>query len=302
MVNFKVLSGKEADFMRLQNEVGNCVSDFPGFISRQINNPTATGSDEWMILYRFDNRQHMAGWFDSTERAEIMAQLEPFLAEPSRVHVVEHSDAGDAVCVVLAHDVKPGCEGAFQQWHQNIVKVQRDLGLLINEELYPPVPGLNPEWVTILSFKDRDSVDRWLSCPEREKLLEDLKPLVNDFTIEHIGTGLEGWFDLGGETKVEIPAWKQVLTVLFALYPTVMLLTLYVTPLVSSLGMNWSMLIGNLMSVAILTYFLMRYVSRALQWWTNPKVPSAKIDALGAGAIIGLLMLMAIGFHFLLPT
>lgn len=302
MVKFKVLPGNEASFLEAQNEVGNRVSHVPGFISRQVNNPTAPNTDEWMVLYRFENRQHMADWFESAERQELMRRFDNLLAEPSRVHVVEHSDAVDAVCVVLAHHVKPGCEGAFQHWHQTIVKVQRDMGLLVKEELYPPVPGLNPEWVTILSFKDRQSVDRWLNCPEREKLLEDLKPLVNDYTIEHIGTGLEGWFDLGGETSVEIPAWKQVLTVLFALYPTVMLLTLYVTPVFHRLSMNWVMLIGNLMSVSILTYFLMRFVSRAFQWWTNPKVPSAKTDALGAAVIIGLLLIMAAGFGYLLPA
>lgn len=303
IVNFQVLPEREGEFLKWQEHIGSIVKGFPGFVSRQLKSPAETGSKDWMVLYRFASRKDMERWFKSDERAEFMAKTEALLAEPAKIQFIETDQAPDHVCVVFAHHVKPGHEEEFRAWQDKATNAQREMGVLVKAELFPPVEGLEPSWVTVLSFNDRQSVDRWLESPERKALLKELEPMVDDFTIQHIGTGLEGWFTTGGdESAAAIPEWKQVLMVLLALYPTVMLLTIYVSPLMKSWTLNWSMLVGNLLSVSILTYILMRHVSQGLKWWTNPSAPSVRNDLLGALTVVGLLILMAFLFRFIISN
>jgi len=57
------------------------------------------------------------------------------------------------------------------------------------------------------------------------------------------------------------PAWKQALTVLLALYPTVMALS-YVNPLMSNFSLPLQMLSGNILSIALLTWLVMPWVTQ----------------------------------------
>ena len=60
---------------------------------------------------------------------------------------------------------------------------------------------------------------------------------------------------------------EDALTVLLALFPTVMLLTIFVGPLTSPLGLAASMLIGNAMSISILQWVVMPRLTRGLDPW-----------------------------------
>jgi uncharacterized protein len=55
--------------------------------------------------------------------------------------------------------------------------------------------------------------------------------------------------------------------VLVALYPTVMLLTILTNPLMPYLTLAVQMLIGNVLSIIVLTWLVMPRVSRLLSFW-----------------------------------
>ncbi len=75
--------------------------------------------------------------------------------------------------------------------------------------------------------------------------------------------------------------------VLLALYPTVMLLTLFLSPWLAGLPTAGAMLIGNMVSVAILTWLLMPLVNRLFGFWLIPSPSrSGPVEALGTGVVI----------------
>jgi hypothetical protein len=86
------------------------------------------------------------------------------------------------------------------------------------------------------------------------------------------------------------------MSVLFALYPTVMVLN-FLTPLWRRLPFPEQMLIGNILSCALLTYLIMPWVSQFLNFWLAGSVRDWKSEALGFGAVIGGLALFVFIFQ-----
>jgi len=80
-------------------------------------------------------------------------------------------------------------------------------------------------------------------------------------------TGFGSW--VAGQTAdgTPVPHWKSFLLVLVGLYPVVMLLTLVASPRMAGLGMALAMLLGNILSVAILEWAVMPLLNRALAPW-----------------------------------
>ena len=89
----------------------------------------------------------------------------------------------------------------------------------------------------------------------------------------------------------------MVLTVLLGLYPTVMLLTIFVGPYTSRLGMAVSMLIGNALSVSSLQWLVMPVLTRMLAPWLEADARRARTLSYGGLALISVL-LAALTFGF----
>jgi hypothetical protein len=81
---------------------------------------------------------------------------------------------------------------------------------------------------------------------------------------------------------------------LFALYPTVMVLT-YLNPFMRNLSLPVQMLISNLLSVTLLTWLVMPTVTRLLSFWLGAPMGDWKKEALGLGTVaLGLGMFVVI--------
>ena len=97
------------------------------------------------------------------------------------------------------------------------------------------------------------------------QLLRQLRDHIDAFDVQILPEGFGPWFAGGGAGK---PAgWKMAAVVLLGLYPTVMLLSIFVAPYTRGWGAAVSMLIGNLLSVTILQYAVMPLLSRSFAPW-----------------------------------
>jgi uncharacterized protein len=117
----------------------------------------------------------------------------------------------------------------------------------------------------------------------------------------HRVTGLEGWFALNrgsGATVSGPPPWKQALSVLLALYPTVMILN-FLTPIWHTLPFADQMLIGNILSCVALTWLVMPRVTQLLHFWLAGPVWDWRNEAIGVGTIVGGLALLVFIFQAL---
>ena len=197
-----------------------------------------------------------------------------------------------ATAVVL-HTVPPERSDKFLEWQRGIT---RDASLFPGykyTEVYQPAPNTKDEWVTVIHFESNPLLEAWIKSPVREKWVEDLKERFGDFTLKRVG-GFDEWFS-GVEGQAEkVPDWKMVVTVVAALYPTVMVLTYWLlTPFIKFLPFPGQMLIGNIASVAFLQWVAMPLLTRRLSFWLRPtKTTGLGITLAGLAGILASLALM----------
>ncbi len=95
-----------------------------------------------------------------------------------------------------------------------------------------------------------------------------------------------------------LPNWKSARSVLVGLYPTVVLLTLGISEIWPD-GKLWeTLLLGNILSVSLLTWVVMPIVTWSLRFWLvpDPRRDGEHLDWIGAAASIGFLALAALIF------
>lgn len=208
------------------------------------------------------------------------------------------------VCVAKAsaaivQRVPPEAVNRFNEWQHGVTAAAQIFPGYEGTDLYPPTDGRTDEWVTVIHFDDDESLQRWIDSPERASWVEKLRATVGDFELKTLTGGFNLWF--AGLTKSAHqapPAWKMALTVLFALYPTVMLLTVFVSPFTRPLGFSVSMLISNAMSVSLLQWVVVPTLMRVLGPWLEANGNQAKrLSILGLGLILFLLAAIAVLFR-----
>ena len=190
---------------------------------------------------------------------------------------------------------------AFVKWQRGVTEAVEKFPGYDGTDTYPPTGGGEGDWVTLLHFEDHESLERWLDSPERARWVEKLRTTVGNFELQKLEGGFAEWFrGATAETGKTPPGWKMVATVLFGLYPTVMLLTIFVSPYVNPLGMAFSMLIGNALSVSLLQWIIMPQLTRVLAPWLEANERRQRIVSLaGLAGLIGGMLLMGVLFRFI---
>ena len=84
------------------------------------------------------------------------------------------------------------------------------------------------------------------------------------------------------------------MAVLLAMYPTVMLLMIFVAPLLDSAPEPADVFVRALANVVILTWLLMPVVNRLLRRWLYPR--SATDNAVGTALVVSAFAAMVAGF------
>lgn len=188
---------------------------------------------------------------------------------------------------VIVHRVPPDGAGRFLEWQRGISDAMSGFPGYEAADVYPPAEG-RQEWVVILHFAHPDDLQGWLDSSLRAEWLAKLGGAGSDFRLTTLSGGFGSWFTgLLGGTGEPVPAWKMVLSVLLGLYPTVMLLTLFVGPFTNRLGMAAAMLIGNAMSVGLLQWAVMPALQAVLGPWLRASGPAAgTLSVAGTAAVL----------------
>jgi hypothetical protein len=268
-----VRPGRENEYLRWQAEINDACRTFPGFEADEVILPVPGVQDDYVVIYRFDTFPHLNAWLRSDTRQALLARSKDVL-DDSRQQVVAGRGAAQHVSgMVVSTRVKLGHEREYRAWQHRIdAEAARFPGFLSNEA-FPPVPGLQDEWVVLVRFDSPEHLQGWLVSDVRKLLVEDAARLWEEARIASFSGAFPGWFGAGatGSGSVALPPdWKQAMIVLLVLYPTVMLLAHFLSPSLDSLPLAVSMFIGNLVSVALLTWLLMPLANRAFGFWLNP--------------------------------
>jgi antibiotic biosynthesis monooxygenase (ABM) superfamily enzyme len=198
---------------------------------------------------------------------------------------------------VIVHRVPPGSGDRFVEWERGISEATAAFPGYQATDVYPPAEG-QQDWVVILHFDNPEALQRWLDSPLRAEWLAKLKGV--DFRLKTLPAGFGAWFagQFGAPGGQLPPAWKIVVSVVLALYPTVMLLTIFVSPFTNRLGLATSMLIGNVLSVCLLQWAVTPALNVVLAPWLRASGPKGKaVTAWGLAGILVALAGMTLLFH-----
>lgn len=211
--------------------------------------------------------------------------------------------------VMVEYIVREGNDLAFTQWQAELTVIAQNFPGFVRMDLGPPLPCTDGvvKWYSVVHFDSPPHLNRWLTSSDRKTQIAKGRHLMRAYRFKSFTTGLEGWFSQqAGDTEqagLGPPAWKQVLTVVLGLYPTVMVQSL----LFSAWGVmrSWSpasaMLANNLITSVILTWGVMPWLSRGLAFWLRPayRLQTRQIDGIGTAIVVVAFGLLVILFDYL---
>lgn len=297
VVSLRVKRGEEERFREWQDGVNRAAASFTGFLGTEVVAPAAE-DEEWTVIYRFDSQGHLEAWLVSPERAELLGRGADLLEGPESQQVLIGDRDQGAVTVVVTHAVEPSREDEFRAWTRRLTDAERAFPGFRGSELFPPVPGVQDRWTIVFRFDSDEHLNGWLESPQRRQLLEE-EGSFRDYELRRISSPFGAWFSFadGGEDGGGPSQWKTALAVLVGLYPTVVLLSLGISEIWD--GKLWAtLLVGNILSVTLLTWVVMPVVTRALRFWLAPEPhkETPRLDVLGAVVSVAFLTLAALVF------
>lgn len=290
VISQRIRPGLEGEFLPWQEEMNAKCREFPGFEACEIIPPMPGVQDDFVIVFRFDSFAHLDGWLRSDVRRQYLAEGERFFATEASQQVVPSGQPPRSVGMVISTRVRPGKEAEYLAWQREIDAAAARFPGHQGSEVFPPIPGRQEEWVTVVRFDSPGHLDTWIDSDVRRKLIAKGEPLFAHVQLAKVGAGFPGWFTPGkdgGDAAGMPPSWKQALAVLLVLYPLVMLLSRYLFPFLEGLPSPVAMFAGNAVSVAMLTWGMMPLVNRLLGFWLVPDAGARALkEALGLGVVL----------------
>jgi antibiotic biosynthesis monooxygenase (ABM) superfamily enzyme len=275
-------------------------SKYPGFIGAEVNGPTSVQPD-WTVVYRFDSVAHVQAWINSATRQERLAGGQQYFDGPGTQQVVGGGarQADALVTVVVTHRVSREQVEDFLAWQERLRLAESAFEGFRGTELFRPVEGVQDEWTTLYRYDNAENLDKWLISTERRELLAE-GATFSDFHSRTIDNSFGSWFafDERGNEAPPPSDVKTSIAVWVGLYPTVVLLTLALSPLHMPLWLG--LLIGNLFSSMLMTFLTMPYyVNPLLKHWLRPppNMPAAKTNWRGIGIAVAALAFWTVVFY-----
>ena len=301
IIGQKVRTGSEQPYEEWQKELNLEASKYPGFLGAEINPPTAV-QPEWVVVYRFNSIPHVMAWLNSATRQERLATGEKFFEGPGTQQVLGGGarQSDPLVTVAVSHRVSPEDTADFLDWQERLRLAESNFPGFRGTELFRPVAGVQEEWTALYRYDSAADLDRWLVSDERKQLLAEGEKFA-DFKSRTIDNSFGNWFafDEHGDEAPPPSDLKTSIAVWVGLYPTVVLLSLALSPLHMPLWLG--LLIGNLCSSTLMTFVTMPYyVNPLLKHWLRPPpgVPPSRTNWRGIAICFVALSFWTVVFYF----
>ena len=300
IIGQKVRPGHEKAFLAWQHGLNAAASHYPGFIAAEITPPTPVQSD-WSVIYRFDSVPNLSAWINSATRQDRLAEGRRYCdGAPTQQIVTGGATPPDQlVTTVVTHRVPPEHVDEFLEWQERLRHAESTFPGYRGSEIFRPIDGVQDEWTTLYRFGTAAALDAWLTSAERRELLDEGKKF-SDFRLRTIDNSFGSWFAFDAENGAT-PApseTKTAIAVWVGLYPTVVLLTLALSP--ARMPLWLSLLIGNLLSSFAMTFVTMPfYANPLLKRWLRPAAdaPKTATNIRGAVLITAVMVSWAVVFY-----
>lgn len=206
---------------------------------------------------------------------------------------------GSDLIMVISQKIAPEKSQAFLDWQKLMTEASSKFHGYERTEVFPPEEGLHEEWITLVRFDSKTNLDNWISSKARAELNARFNQEFGEFKMRRIGQGFDMW--LQPSQVVKIPSWKMAMTILVALYPTLLFLQALITfPLFSNFPHVWKMLASIVLSVSAMQWLVVPFTVKYLKWWHYPQGDEiVQKQTTIKGAVLIVIILVLTGFIFI---
>lgn len=168
---------------------------------------------------------HAAGTFGRVlQRTALVSKS----ASISLIEALPESNNYRYSSVVIEYIVPRQKAWAFRWWHTRLIRSAENSEGFARADRHRPLRCKDDalKWYWVVHFDQPDHLNQWLASKQREEILQQGRDIFESYRFKSFTTGLEGWFSKSSGIESDSlgpPAWKQILSVVLALYPVIMI-------------------------------------------------------------------------------
>jgi antibiotic biosynthesis monooxygenase (ABM) superfamily enzyme len=180
--------------------------------------------------------------------------------------------AEQAVTVNIVRTVLPGREDDFEALVRAFIPKSLTYAGHLGVHVVKPAASTSRKYYVVIKFATGKQWQSFQEWPEYLQFRAAIEPLLEREPCVEEMTGLESWFTLPGATSLRpLPRWKMALVTLLGVYPTSVLIGMFVGPWLTTWpGWLQSFVFATLM-VAMLTWVVMPLLTRLFRFWLYPR-------------------------------
>lgn len=274
VVHRRLAETSAAAYQAWQQRVAARLATWPGFLDRRVIPPNPPVQVDWVVVQRFRDVASARGWLQSPDRAALAAEIADHFIGNDEIHLVTENarDRGTVVSALISARVETDLEPEFLAWQRSVAAAESRFDGFVGHKVQRPIPGVQDDWVVLLTFDSDDHLDAWLDSPERAALLAQGERFNRDLRLTRSSYGF-GFWSGDPPTTAPDPVFKSNLLVLLMLYPVVFGWGYLVAdPLFAAHGVPFwlSLFIGNAVSTQLLGWWLVPWAFRRFRWWLRP--------------------------------
>ncbi|MBJ7466385.1 MAG: antibiotic biosynthesis monooxygenase [Mycolicibacterium sp.] len=270
--------GGNGEFSEWANTV---IATAAGCIRARVS--VAGGSLEPAVAVTFSGTTELDAWLD---RADALGNGGWLPAAPAILLATD--EPPPAGIAAFRHQLVAGRTAEFLQSQRELATAAHGFSGYEGTVLF--VDG--GEALSVLRFRTDRHLTAWMSSRQREDALPGLRSsLTAEFAPVAGTTAFGTTVRTDGGRVLMTPNWKSVMLVLLVLYPTVMLLSRFLGPVLDRLGAEpWlSLWLSQVISVAAMQWWLMPWASKPFRRWLDPVDGAGWRSSLAGAAVILLL-------------
>lgn len=170
-----------------------------------------------------------------------------------------------AIHIAITRKVLPGKEAEFKEALRRFLGASFLHGGVQGAAMITPLQGASNREIGILrTFADEAERDAFYDSPQF-KAWETYASTVTEAPVYRELTGLEAWFETPGAP----PRWKMAVATLCGVYPTSLLLSLTLDPLIRDMPLLVRSFIISALIVALLSWVVMPPLTKAVKNWLH---------------------------------
>lgn len=182
----------------------------------------------------------------------------------------QHSDP---ITLVISEVVEPNLIEEYEAWTKGINQSAQQFEGFMGVDVIRPRDHQYPEYVVIVKFDNYDHCKTWLTSSVYQQWMRRSKEFIARRSLQHQSSGLEIWFTLPQSSLPNPPQpayYKQVIVGVITVYPLILLANVVVAPFLQGLPPLIGLLISVIFVSALLTYPVMPYLTKLLEFWLYP--------------------------------